>query len=44
VVDQGAGDARNEHPWSIAVFRDHIYVGTAIEATAGDPEDFVVNG
>jgi hypothetical protein len=32
VVDQGAGDARNEHPWSLAVFKDHIYIGTAIEA------------
>lgn len=32
VVDQGAGDARNEHPWSVAVFQDQIYIGTAIEA------------
>lgn len=32
VVDKGAGDARNEHPWSLAVFKDHIYIGTAIEA------------
>ena len=32
VVDQGAGDARNEHPWALAVFKDYIYIGTAIEA------------
>jgi len=32
VVDKGAGDARNEHPWALAVFKDHIYIGTAIEA------------
>ncbi len=32
VVDRGAGDARNEHPWAITVFEDHIYIGTAIEA------------
>lgn len=32
VVDKGAGDARNEHPWSLAVFKDHIYIGTAMEA------------
>lgn len=32
VVDKGAGDARNEHPWAIAIFREHIYLGTAIEA------------
>ncbi len=31
VVDRGAGDARNEHPWSIGVFQDWIYLGTAIE-------------
>ena len=31
VVDQGAGDARNEHPWSLGVFQDRIYLGTAIE-------------
>ncbi len=44
VVDQGAGDARNEHPWSIAVFRDHIYVGTAIEAAvfSANPEQDIV--
>lgn len=32
VVDKGAGDARNEHPWALAVFKDYIYIGTAIEA------------
>ncbi|MTI95066.1 MAG: hypothetical protein FH749_06195 [Firmicutes bacterium] len=32
VVDKGAGDARNEHPWALAVFKDYIYLGTAIEA------------
>ncbi|QDR82602.1 hypothetical protein [Sporomusa termitida] len=32
VVDKGAGDARNEHPSSLAVFNGHIYIGTAIEA------------
>lgn len=32
VVDKGAGDARNEHPWAIAVFKNYIYIGTAIEA------------
>ncbi len=32
VVDKGAGDARNEHPWSLGVFKNHIYIGTAIEA------------
>lgn len=32
VVDKGAGDARNEHPWAIEVFKNHIYIGTAIEA------------
>jgi hypothetical protein len=44
VVDKGAGDARNEHPWSIAVFRDHIYVGTAIEAAvfSANPEQEIV--
>ena len=44
VVDQGAGDARNEHPWSIAVFRDHIYVGTAIEAAvfSANPDQDIV--
>jgi hypothetical protein len=31
VVDQGAGDARNEHPWSVGVFQERIYLGTAIE-------------
>lgn len=31
VVDQGAGDARNEHPWALGVFKEHIYIGTAIE-------------
>lgn len=32
IVDRGAGDARNEHPWSLGVFKNHIYIGTAIEA------------
>ncbi len=32
VIDKGAGDARNERPWSLAVFKDYIYLGTAIEA------------
>ena len=32
VVDKGAGDARNEHPWALGVFNDYIYIGTAIEA------------
>lgn len=31
VVDQGAGDARNEHLWSVDVFHDRIYIGTALE-------------
>lgn len=31
-MDKGAGDARNEHPWALAVFKDYIYLGTAIEA------------
>ncbi len=30
VVDKGAGDALNEIPLSMGVFRDHVYVGTAI--------------
>jgi len=32
VIDKGAGDAGNERPWSLAVFKDYIYLGTAIEA------------
>jgi len=32
VVDQGAGDARNEHPWAVTVFNNYLYIGTAIEA------------
>ena len=31
VIDKGAGDARNEHPWAWDVFDNHIYIGTAIE-------------
>jgi len=44
VVDQGAGDARNEHPWAVTVFRDHIYIGTAIEAAimSLNPDDPIV--
>ncbi|OEF97089.1 hypothetical protein [Desulfuribacillus alkaliarsenatis] len=44
VVDKGAGDARNEHPWSIAVFKNHIYIGTAIEAAvlSINPEQTIV--
>jgi len=44
VVDQGAGDARNEHPWAITVFKDHIYIGTAIEAAVMslNPEQRIV--
>jgi len=44
VVDQGAGDARNEHPWALGVFRDHIYLGTAIEAAvlSLNPEERIV--
>lgn len=44
VVDKGAGDARNEHPWAIGVFQDHIYIGTAIEAAvfSADPEQEIV--
>lgn len=44
VVDQGAGDARNEHPWAWAVFKDHIYIGTAIEAAvlSLNPEQRIV--
>ncbi len=44
VVDRGAGDARNEHPWSLAVFNEHIYVGTAIEAAimSLNPEEPIV--
>ncbi|TYP56851.1 hypothetical protein [Thermosediminibacter litoriperuensis] len=30
VVDKGAGDGLNEVPLSMGVFKDHIYVGTAI--------------
>lgn len=30
VVDKGAGDALNEIPLSIGVFKEHIYVGTAL--------------
>jgi hypothetical protein len=30
VVDKGAGDALNEVPLSMGVFRDHLYVGSAI--------------
>lgn len=41
VVDKGAGDARNEHPWSLDVFNDYIYVGTAIEVAVRsiNPDD-----
>ena len=44
VVDRGAGDARNEHPWAVAVFNDQIYIGTAIEAAVLtlDPDKEVV--
>lgn len=44
VVDKGAGDARNEHPWSLAVFKDHIYIGTAIEVAilSINPDDPLV--
>lgn len=44
VVDKGAGDARNEHPWAITVFKDHIYIGTAIEAAvlSLNPEEQIV--
>lgn len=44
VVDQGAGDARNEHPWSIGVFKDYIYIGTAIEVAIKsiDPSNPIV--
>ncbi|HEX2954836.1 MAG TPA: hypothetical protein VHR47_12755 [Bacillota bacterium] len=44
VVDQGAGDARNEHPWSIGVFQDWIYLGSAIEVAIRsiNPDDPIV--
>lgn len=44
VVDQGAGDARNEHPWALAVFKDYIYIGTAIEAAvlSLNPDQYIV--
>lgn len=44
VVDQGAGDARNEHPWAITVFKEQIYIGTAIEAAilSLNPEQQIV--
>lgn len=44
VVDQGAGDARNEHPWAITVFKEYIYIGTAIEAAimSLNPEQQIV--
>jgi len=44
VVDQGAGDARNEHPWALAVFKDFIYIGTAIEAAvlSLNPDQYIV--
>lgn len=44
VVDQGAGDARNEHPWAVGVFKDHIYIGTAIEAAVLtlSPDQYIV--
>ena len=44
VVDQGAGDARNEHPWALTVFKNHIYLGTAIEAAimSLNPEEQIV--
>ncbi len=44
VVDKGAGDARNEHPWSLAVFNNYIYIGTAIEAAvlSLNPEQRIV--
>lgn len=44
VVDRGAGDARNEHPWALGVFKDHIYIGTAIEAAvlSLDPDQQIV--
>jgi hypothetical protein len=44
VVDKGAGDARNEHPWSLGVFNDHIYIGTAIEIgiKSINPDDPIV--
>ena len=44
VVDEGAGDARNEHPWAVGVFQEHIYLGTAIEVAIKsiDPENPVV--
>ncbi|MGI6091607.1 MAG: hypothetical protein ACOYD5_01235 [Negativicutes bacterium] len=44
VVDKGAGDARNEHPWSLDVFNDYIYIGTAIEVgiRSINPDDPIV--
>lgn len=44
VVDKGAGDARNEHPWALEVFKDYIYIGTAIEVAVRsiNPEDPIV--
>jgi hypothetical protein len=44
VVDQGAGDARNEHPWAVDFFQEHIYVGSAIEAAvfSAVPEQNIV--
>lgn len=44
VVDAGAGDARNEHPWSWGVFKDYIYLGTAVEAAvlSLNPEQRIV--
>lgn len=44
VVDKGAGDARNEHPWSLAIFNDYIYIGTAIEAAvlSLNPDQYIV--
>ncbi|MPM87825.1 hypothetical protein SDC9_134925 [bioreactor metagenome] len=45
VVDKGAGDARNEHPWSLDVFNDHIYIGSAIEVGVRsiNPDDPIVS-